>query len=52
VAINGKAVTRLEDVWAHLTGESIGQLVTAQFLRGGVARETSIAVGERPNGGN
>ena len=52
VALNGKPVTRLEDVWAHLIGESIGQLVTAQFLRGGVAREASIAVDERPNGGN
>ena len=52
VAINGKSVTRLEDVWAHLIAESIGQLVTAQFLRGGVPREASIAVGERPNGGN
>jgi len=47
VAINGKAVTRLEDVWVHLIGENIGNSVNAQFLRGGVPREIAIAVGER-----
>ena len=51
VAINGKPVTRLEDVWAHLIGENIGNSVNAQFLRGGAPREISIVVGERPNGG-
>ena len=51
VAVNGKPVTRLEDVWAHLIGENIGHSVNAQFLRGGAPREVSITVGERPNGG-
>ena len=50
VAINGKAVTRLEDVWVHLIGESIGQSITVQFLRGGAPREVSITIAERANG--
>ena len=50
VAINGKPVTRLEDVQTHLAGENIGKSVTTQFLRGGAPREISIAVSERPNG--
>jgi S1-C subfamily serine protease len=51
VSLNGKAVTRLEDVQSQLQGETIGTSVNAQFLRGGVSREVSIAIGERPNGG-
>ncbi len=50
VGLNGKPVMRLEDVHAHLHGEQIGQTVTAEFLRGGVQRQVSIVVGERPNG--
>lgn len=52
VAINGKPVTRLEDVWTHLIGESIGQSVTARFLRGGVPQDLSITIAERPSGDN
>jgi len=51
-AVNGKPVMRLEDVHAHLSGEQIGKAVNAEFLRGGVRREASIVVGERPSGGN
>jgi S1-C subfamily serine protease len=51
IGLNGKPVMRLEDVHAHLHGEQIGKTVTAEFLRGGVRREASIVVGERPNGG-
>jgi len=50
VAINGTPVARLEDVWAHLIAENIGNSLNAQFLRGGTPREISIVVGERPNG--
>jgi S1-C subfamily serine protease len=50
--LNGKPVMRLEDVHAHLHGEQIGKAVSAEFLRGGVRREVSIVVGERPTGGN
>jgi S1-C subfamily serine protease len=52
IALNGKPVVRLEDVHAHLHGEQIGKALTADFLRGGVRRETSIVVGERPSRGN
>jgi S1-C subfamily serine protease len=52
IALNGKSVMRLEDVHAHLHGEQIGQAVTTEFLRGGVRRETSIVIAERPSGGN
>lgn len=52
VAINGKPVARLEDVWTHLIGESIGQSVTARFLRGGVPQDLSITIAERPSGDN
>lgn len=52
IAVDGKPVMRLEDVHAHLSDEQIGKPVSAEFLRGGVRRETSIVVGERPSGGN
>jgi S1-C subfamily serine protease len=51
VALNGKPVMRLEDVQAHLHGESIGKSVHAQFLRGGVPREVEIVVAERKSEG-
>jgi S1-C subfamily serine protease len=51
IALGGKPVMRLEDVHAHLHGEQIGKSVSAEFLRGGVRREASIVVGERPSGG-
>jgi len=50
VALDGKPVMRLEDVHAHLHGEQIGKALRAEFLRGGVRREASIVVGERPRG--
>jgi S1-C subfamily serine protease len=52
IALNGKPVMRLEDVHAHLHGEQIGKTLAAEFLRGGMRREVSIVVGERPNGGD
>jgi S1-C subfamily serine protease len=51
VGLNGKPVQRLEDVQAHLAGESIGKEVSAQFLRGGAPRELNIVIGERKNEG-
>jgi len=50
IGIGGKAVVRLEDVHAHLHGDSIGKAVSAEFLRGGVRREASIRVAEKSNG--
>jgi S1-C subfamily serine protease len=52
VGLNGKPVMRLEDVHAHLHGEQVGKSLKAEFLRGGVPREASIVVGERPTGGD
>ena len=52
IALNGKPVMRLEDVHAHLHGEQIGKTVNAELLRGGVRREASIVIGERPQGGD
>jgi S1-C subfamily serine protease len=52
MGLNGKPVMRLEDVHAHLHGEHVGNALTAEFLRGGVRREVSIVVGERPTGGD
>ncbi|MGB9421915.1 MAG: S1C family serine protease, partial [Candidatus Acidiferrum sp.] len=52
IALNGKPVMRLEDVHAHLHGEQIGKPVAAEFLRGGVRREATIVIGERPSGGD
>lgn len=51
VSLNGKPVLRLEDVQAHLAGESIGKEARAQFLRGGAPREVSIVIGERKSEG-
>jgi len=51
VSLQGKQVTRLEDVQAHLHGDNIGMAVAAKFLRGGAPRDLSITIAERPNGG-
>jgi S1-C subfamily serine protease len=48
--LDGKPVTRLEDVQAHLHGEAIGKSVRAEFLRGEAPREVLMVVGERPDG--
>ena len=50
IGMGGRPVVRLEDVHAHLHGDSIGKAVSAEFLRGGVRREVSVRVAERPNG--
>jgi S1-C subfamily serine protease len=50
LSLNAKAVTRLEDVQAHLHGENIGKSIAASFLRGGAPRDVSIAITERPHG--
>jgi S1-C subfamily serine protease len=50
IALNGKPVMRLEDVYAHLHGEQIGKSLNAEFLRGGVKREAIFTIGERPKG--
>jgi S1-C subfamily serine protease len=52
VSLQGKPVMRLEDVQAQLHGENVGKAIGAKFLRGGEARDVSITIAERPNGGN
>jgi S1-C subfamily serine protease len=52
IGLDGKPVMRLEDVHAHLHGEPVGRSLKAEFLRGGVRRDTDIVVGERPTGGD
>jgi S1-C subfamily serine protease len=44
-------VTRVEDVHAQLSAESIGKTVAVKFVRGGAAQETTIVIGERAHGG-
>lgn len=44
-------ITRVEDVHAQLAAETIGRPVVVKLVRGGVAREASIVVGERAHGG-
>jgi S1-C subfamily serine protease len=51
ISLAGDPVTRLEDIQAHLTGDSIGKKLPLKFVRGGAIQEASIVVGERPHGG-
>jgi S1-C subfamily serine protease len=50
VSLGGRQVAHFEDVQAQLSGESIGQSVAVKYVRGGVVREGSVVVGERPHG--
>jgi S1-C subfamily serine protease len=51
ISLAGDPVTRLEDIQAHLAGDSIGKKLPLKFVRGGAIQEASIVVGERPHGG-
>jgi S1-C subfamily serine protease len=51
ISIAGGAVTRLEDIQSHLAGDAIGKTLPLTFVRGGAIQEASIAVAERPHGG-
>jgi S1-C subfamily serine protease len=44
-------ITRVEDVHAFLAAEAIGKAVVVNLVRGGIAQEASITVGERAHGG-
>jgi len=50
MALDGKAVEDPGDVQNSLGTERVGKTITASINRGGVAREISITVGERPRG--
>ena len=51
ISLAGDPVTRLEDIQAHLAGDSIGKKLSLKFVRGGAIQEASIVVAERPHGG-
>jgi S1-C subfamily serine protease len=52
VSIAGRAVTRLEDIQSRLSADAIGKALPLKFIRGGAIHEGSIAVSERPHGGD
>ena len=51
ISLTGQAVTRLEDIQAHLGGDAIGKTLPLKFVRGGAIQEGSVVVAERPHGG-
>jgi S1-C subfamily serine protease len=51
ISLAGDPVTRLEDIQAHLAGDSIGKKLPLKFVRGGAIQEASIVIAERPQGG-
>ncbi len=51
ITLAGRPVARLEDVHSQLHGEAIGKPFALKFVRGGVAQEVNIVVGERQRGG-
>jgi len=51
ISMAGQPVTGLEDVQSHLAGEAIGKTLPLKFVRGGAIQTGSIAVAERPHGG-
>jgi serine protease Do len=50
VSIGGRQISHFEDVQAQLSGEAIGRSVAVKYIRGGVVRDGSVVVGERPHG--
>jgi S1-C subfamily serine protease len=51
LSFGAHAIARVEDVHAQLAAEAIGKPVVVKLVRGGVAQETSIVIGERAHGG-
>jgi serine protease Do len=51
VSLAGQPISRPENVQPHLQAENIGKSLSARIVRGGAARDVSISVGERANGG-
>jgi S1-C subfamily serine protease len=50
VSLAGQPITGLEDVQAHLHGETVGKPLAAKFLRGGVLQAADIVVSPREQG--
>jgi S1-C subfamily serine protease len=51
LSFGSQPISRVEDVHAQLAADAIGKTVAVQLLRGGVAQETKIVIGERARGG-
>ena len=47
VAVNGQSVEQLDDLLGQLTGDRVGSTLPVRIIRGGVAQELSVTVGER-----
>ena len=47
VSLEGKPLSHVEDVQAHLHSEAIGRPLAAKIVRGGAVQELKIVVGER-----
>jgi len=50
LSFGSQPISRVEDVHAQLAADAIGKTVAVQLLRGGVAQETKIVIGERARG--
>jgi len=47
IALNGEAVTEVEQLQDRLSGEWVGQSLPIRIIRGGTAQELQVTVGER-----
>ncbi len=47
VTLNGRAISRHEDLLAGLTGDVVGQKEVVRILRGGQTQEMTVKIGER-----
>ena len=47
VAVNGQSVEQLDDLLGQLTGDRVGSTLPVRIIRGGVAQELKVTVGER-----
>jgi S1-C subfamily serine protease len=51
ISFGANPIARVEDVHAQLSADAIGKSVAVKLVRGGVAKEVTVAVGERARGG-
>lgn len=51
ISFDSHPIARVEDVHAQLASESIGKPVVIKLVRGGVAQDATVVIGERTHGG-
>jgi S1-C subfamily serine protease len=51
ISFGAHPITRVEDVHAQLVSEAIGKPIVFKLVRGGMAQEASVVIGERAHGG-